>query len=599
MKGMTAGNFIREIVESDLRSGKHRRIVTRFPPEPNGYLHIGHAKSICLNFGLALEHGGVCHLRFDDTNPSTESVEYAEAIQADVRWLGFDWGDRMFYASGYFEQLYEYAVQLITKRKAYVDCLSAEEIRQYRGTLTEPGRDSPYRNRSVEESLDLFARMRAGEFKDGTHVLRAKIDMASPNVNMRDPTMYRIRHVAHYRTGDQWCIYPTYDYAHPISDAIEGITHSLCTLEFEDHRPLYDWFLDNVSVPCHPQQIEFARLNLTHTVMSKRRLLELVGKGHVNGWDDPRLPTLKGLRRRGYTPEAIRAFCEHIGVQKRDGMVEMALLEHFIREDLNKRAPRVMAVLRPLRVVLENYPEGRVEEVDAVNNPEDPGMGKRKVPFSRVLYIEREDFREVPPKKFFRLAPGQEVRLRYAYIIKCVGVVKDERTGEVVELRCTYDPETRTGGPQARAGRGGPAVRSPLRQGRRGRHPRGAGLHGEPESQFTGASDRVQGGAQPRGRAAWQSVSVRAAGLFLCGPRFGRGPARLQPDGGVTGLLGQDRKSTARRLIHAGPAAYIPRRCSWSGWRRAGPWRSRARLACPWRSASTSGWLGDRTRMRG
>jgi glutaminyl-tRNA synthetase len=446
---MTAGNFIREIVEHDLKSGKHRRVVTRFPPEPNGYLHIGHAKSICLNFGLALEHDGVCHLRFDDTNPSTESVEYAEAIQADVRWLGFDWGDRMFYASGYFKQLYEYAVELITKGKAYVDSLSAEEIRQYRGTLTEPGKDSPYRNRSVEESLDLFARMRAGEFKDGAHVLRAKIDMASPNVNMRDPTMYRIRHVAHYRTGDQWCIYPTYDYAHPISDAIEGITHSICTLEFEDHRPLYDWFLDNVSVPCHPQQIEFARLNLTHTVMSKRRLLELVGKGHVNGWDDPRLPTLQGLRRRGYTPEAIRAFCEHIGVQKRDGVVEMALLEHFIRENLNKRAPRVMAVLHPLRVVLENYPEGRVEEVEAVNNPEDAGMGTRKVPFSRVIYIERDDFREVPPKKFFRLAPGQEVRLRYAYIIKCVGVVKDERTGEVVELRCTYDPETRTGGPQA------------------------------------------------------------------------------------------------------------------------------------------------------
>jgi len=449
MKGMTAGNFIREIVEHDLKSGKHRRVVTRFPPEPNGYLHIGHAKSICLNFGLALEHGGTTHLRFDDTNPSTESVEYVEAIQADVRWLGFDWGDRMFYASGYFKQLYEYAVELITKGKAYVDSLSAEEIRQYRGTLTEPGKDSPYRNRSVEESLDLFARMRAGEFKDGAHVLRAKIDMASPNVNMRDPTMYRIRHVAHYRTGDQWCIYPTYDYAHPISDAIEGITHSICTLEFEDHRPLYDWFLDNVSVPCHPQQIEFARLNLTHTVMSKRRLLELVGKGHVIGWDDPRLPTLKGLRRRGYTPEAIRAFCEHIGVQKRDGVVEMALLEHFIREDLNKRAPRVMAVLRPLRVVLENYTEGLVEEVEAVNNPEDPTMGTRKVPFSRVLYIERDDFREVPPKKFFRLAPGQEVRLRYAYIIKCVGVVKDERTGEVIELRCTYDPETRTGGPQA------------------------------------------------------------------------------------------------------------------------------------------------------
>ena len=449
MEGMTAGNFIREIVESDLKSGKHRRVVTRFPPEPNGYLHIGHAKSIALNFGLALEHGGVCHLRFDDTNPSTESVEYAEAIQADVRWLGFEWGDRMFYASGYFEQLYEYAVQLIKKGKAYVDSLSAEEIRQYRGTLTEPGKDSPYRNRPVEENLSLFARMRAGECKDGAHVLRATIDMASPNVNMRDPTMYRIRHVAHYRTGDRGCIYPTYDYAHPISDAIEGITHSVCTLEFEDHRPLYDWFLENLDVPSHPRQIEFARLNLTHTVMSKRRLLELVGKGHVHGWDDPRLPTLKGLRRRGYTPEAIRAFCEHIGVQKRDGVVEMALLEHFIREDLNTRAPRVMAVLRPLRVVLENYPEGRVEEVEAVNNPEDPGMGTRKVPFSRIIYIERDDFREVPPTKFFRLAPGQEVRLRYAYIIKCVRVEKDERTGEVVELRCTYDPETRTGGPQA------------------------------------------------------------------------------------------------------------------------------------------------------
>src|SRR5881409_2810853 len=449
MKGMTAGNFIREIVESDLRSGKHRRIVTRFPPEPNGYLHIGHAKSICLNFGLALAHGGVCHLRFDDTNPSTENVEYAEAIQADVRWLGFDWGDRLFYASGYFEQLYEYAVELITKGKAYVDSLSAEEIREYRGTLTEPGQDSPYRNRSVAENLDLFARMRAGEFKDGAHVLRAKISMASPNVNMRDPTMYRIRHVAHYRTGDQWCIYPTYDYAHPISDAIEGITHSICTLEFEDHRPLYYWFLDNVSVPCHPQQIEFARLNLTHTVMSKRRLLQLVEQGQVSGWDDPRLPTLKGLQRRGYTPEAIRSFCEHIGVAKRDAVVEMALLEHFIREDLNKRAPRVMGVLRPLRLILDNYPEGQVEELDAVNNPEDPSMGSRKVPFSRLLYIEREDFREDPPKQFFRLAPGREVRLRYAYIIQCTRVVKDERTGEVVELRCTYDPATRSGSAQA------------------------------------------------------------------------------------------------------------------------------------------------------
>ena len=449
MSTSTSSNFIREIVENDLKTGKHSRIVTRFPPEPNGYLHIGHAKSICLNFGLALDHRGICHLRFDDTNPSTENVEYVEAIQADVRWLGFDWGDRMFYASGYFEQLYQYAVQLIKKGKAYVDSLSAEEIRSHRGTLTEPGKDSPHRTRSVEENLDLFARMQAGEFEDGMHVLRAKIDMASPNVNMRDPTMYRIRHVVHHRTASQWCIYPTYDYAHPLSDAIEGITHSVCTLEFEDHRPLYDWFLDNVDVPCHPQQIEFARLNLTHTVMSKRRLLELVNKQHVTGWDDPRLPTLQGLRRRGYTPEAIRAFCEHIGVAKRDGIVEMALLEHFIREDLNRRAPRVMAVLRPLRVVIDNYPEGRVEELEAVNNPEDPNMGTRKVPFSRVVYIEREDFREDPPKKFFRLAPGQEVRLRYAYIIKCVGVVKDERTGEVSEVHCTYDPETRSGSSQA------------------------------------------------------------------------------------------------------------------------------------------------------
>ncbi|WP_447972042.1 glutamine--tRNA ligase/YqeY domain fusion protein [Nitrospira sp. Kam-Ns4a] len=439
-------DFIRAIVAQDRQAGKHGgRVVTRFPPEPNGYLHIGHAKSICLNFGIAHEFGGVCHLRFDDTNPTTEDPEYVEAIQEDVRWLGFDWGDKRFFASDYFERLYEFAVELIKKGKAYVDSLSADEIRAYRGTLTEPGKDSPYRTRSVAENLDLFARMRAGEFADGTHVLRAKIDMASPNLNLRDPVLYRIRHVAHYRTGTQWCLYPTYDYAHPLSDAIEGITHSICTLEFEDHRPLYDWVLDNVDVPCHPQQIEFARLNLTHTVMSKRKLLDLVQRGHVTGWDDPRLPTLKGLRRRGYTPEAIRAFCEHIGVAKRDAVVEMALLEHFVREDLNRRAPRVMAVLRPLRVVIENYPAGKTEQLEAVNNPEDPAMGTRTVPFSRVVYIERDDFREVPPKKFFRLSPGQEVRLRYAYIIKCVGVVKDERSGEVVELRCTYDPETRSG----------------------------------------------------------------------------------------------------------------------------------------------------------
>ncbi len=442
-----ASNFIREIVAEDVKTGKHQgRVATRFPPEPNGYLHIGHAKSICLNFGLAQDHpGGTCNLRFDDTNPTKESMEYAEAIQADVRWLGFEWADRLYYASDYFEQLYQFAVQLITKGTAYVDSLSADEIRAYRGTLTEPGKDSPYRTRSVRENLDLFARMRAGEFPDGAHVLRAKIDMASPNINLRDPTLYRIRHVPHYRAGTKWCLYPTYDYAHPLSDAIERITHSVCTLEFEDHRPLYDWVLDHVDVPSHPQQIEFARLNLTHTVMSKRKLLDLAEKGHVAGWDDPRMPTLKGLRRRGYTPEAIRAFCEHIGVGKRDAVVEMALLEHFIREDLNRRAPRVMAVLRPLRVVIDNYPEGRVEELEAVNNPEDPRAGTRTVPFSRVIYIEQDDFREVPPKKFYRLAPGQEVRLRYAYIIKCVGVVKDERTGEVVEVHCTYDPETRSG----------------------------------------------------------------------------------------------------------------------------------------------------------
>ncbi len=445
-KDRPQSDFIRAIIAQDVASGKHGgRVVTRFPPEPNGYLHIGHAKSICLNFGVALECGGSCNLRFDDTNPTKESEEYAEAIKTDVRWLGFDWGERLFYASDYFERLYQCATELVEKGKAYVDSLSAQEIRHHRGTLTEPGKDSPYRTRSVEENLDLFARMRAGEFEEGVHVLRAKIDMASPNINLRDPTLYRIRRATHHRTGDRWCIYPTYDFAHPISDALEGITHSLCTLEFEDHRPLYDWLLDNLNVPSHPQQIEFARLNLTHTVMSKRKLLELVEEGHVSGWDDPRLPTLMGLRRRGYTPEAIRAFCEHIGVSKRDSVVEMALLEHFIREDLNRRAVRVMAVLQPLRVVIENYPDGHVEEVEAVNNPEDPGMGNRKVPFSREVYIEREDFREDPPKKYYRLAPGQEVRLRYAYIVRCVGVTKDPLTGEVTEVRCTYDPETRSG----------------------------------------------------------------------------------------------------------------------------------------------------------
>lgn len=448
-EGSTASNFIRSIVEQDLKAGKHGgRLVTRFPPEPNGYLHIGHAKSICLNFGLAEEYGGVCHLRFDDTNPTKENTEYVQAIQEDVRWLGYDWHDKMFYASDYFEPLYQYAIDLIKKDKAYVDSLTADEIRQYRGTLKEPGKDSPYRTRTRDENLDLFTRMRAGEFPDGTHVLRATIDMASPNINLRDPTLYRIRHVSHHRSGTAWCIYPTYDFAHPLSDAIEGVTHSLCTLEFEDHRPLYDWLLDELQTPHRPQQIEFARLNLTHTVMSKRKLLELVEQKHVCGWDDPRLPTLKGLRRRGYTPESIRTFCEHIGVGKRDATVEMALLEHFIREDLNRRAARVMGVLRPLKVVIENYPDGETEELEAVNNPEDLSMGTRRIPFSRVVYIEQDDFREDPPKKFYRLTPGQEVRLRYAYIIRCTGVIKDDRTGEVIEVRCTYDRSTRGGSSQ-------------------------------------------------------------------------------------------------------------------------------------------------------
>jgi len=439
-------NFIRNIIAEDLRTNKYGgRVVTRFPPEPNGYLHIGHAKSICLNFGLAAENeGGVCHLRFDDTNPTKESVEYVESIKADVRWLGFDWGEHLYYASDYFEKLYAYAEQLIKAGKAYVDDLSAEAVREYRGTLTKAGKDSPYRTRSIDENLDLFERMRRGEFEDGSRILRAKIDMASANLNMRDPTLYRIRKVAHHRTGDKWCIYPMYDFAHPLSDSIERITHSICTLEYEDHRPLYDWVLDALNV-YHPQQIEFARLSVSYTVMSKRKLLELVESGHVSGWDDPRMPTIAGLRRRGYTPEAIRDFCDRIGVAKSDNVVDVALLDHCAREDLNKRAPRVMAVLRPLRVVIENYPEDLVEEMDAVNNPEDPGMGTRRVPFSRVLYIERDDFREDPPKKYFRLSPGAEVRLRYAYFIRCVGMIKDERTGEVVELRCTYDPQTRGG----------------------------------------------------------------------------------------------------------------------------------------------------------
>ena len=440
-------DFIRAIVARDLETQTFGPVVhTRFPPEPNGYLHVGHAKSICLNFGIAQEFsGGSCNLRFDDTNPATENVEYVKSIQEDVRWLGFDWEDRCFFASDYFERLYEYAVFLIKKGKAYVDSLTADDVRAYRGTLTEPGKESPYRTRSVEENLHLFAAMRAGDCEEGAHVLRAKIDVASPNVNMRDPTLYRIRRVPHHRTGTAWNVYPTYDFAHPLSDSLEGITHSLCTLEFEDHRPLYDWVLTECEVACHSKQIEFARLNLTHTVMSKRKLLTLVEEGHVWGWNDPRLPTLMGLRRRGYPPEAIRRFCEHVGVAKRESVVEMRLLEHFVREDLNARAQRVMAVLRPLRVVITNYPEGQVEELQAVNNPEDPAMGTRTVPFSRVLYVEQDDFRENPPKKYYRLTPGQEVRLRYAYIIQCVAVIKDEHTGEIVELHCTYDPETKSG----------------------------------------------------------------------------------------------------------------------------------------------------------
>ena len=438
-------NFIRNIIIEDMKHNKFQgRVHTRFPPEPNGYLHIGHAKSICLNFGLAAEFGGLCNLRFDDTNPSKEDVEYVESIKDSVRWLGFDWGDRLFYASDYFEQLYEFAIQLIKKGKAYVCDLGPDEIREYRGTLTLPGRNSPYRERSVEDNLDLFKRMRAGEFEDGSRVLRAKIDMSSGNLNMRDPVIYRILRIAHHRTGDKWCIYPMYDFAHGLSDSLEGITHSICTVEFEDHRPLYDWFLDQLEV-YHPQQIEFARLNLTYTLMSKRKLLKLVQEKHVNGWDDPRMPTLVGLRRRGYTPESIRDFCERIGVAKRESTVDVALLEHCLREDLNAHAPRVMAVLRPLKVVIVNYPEGQVEELEAINNPEDASMGKRKVPFSRVLYIEQDDFMENPPKKFFRLAPGREVRLRYGYYIKCVDVIKDDMTGEPIELRCTYDPESRGG----------------------------------------------------------------------------------------------------------------------------------------------------------
>ncbi len=439
-------DFIRDIVNEDMKTGKHQgRVATRFPPEPNGYPHIGHAKSVCLNFGIAGQYGGTCNLRMDDTDPSGESVEYVESIIRDVKWLGFDWQDRLYYASDYYGRLYDFALRLIAMGRAYVCDLSADEIREYRGTLTQPGKESPYRNRTAEENLSLFERMKAGEFEEGTHVLRAKIDMNSPNVTMRDPIMYRIKKVSHYRTGDSWCIYPMYDFAHCLSDSIEGITHSICTLEFENNRPLYDWFLEALNVTPRPQQIEFARLNLSYTVLSKRKLIELVGKGVVSGWDDPQMPTLSGMRRRGYTPGAIRSFCEKIGVSKNDSLIDMALLENCVREDLNESTPRVMAVLRPLRVVIDNYPEGRVEQFDCPYHPKQAEMGSRKVSFSRVLYIEQDDFMENPPKKFYRLAPGREVRLRYGYFIKCVSVVKHPDTGEVLEVHCTYDPETQSG----------------------------------------------------------------------------------------------------------------------------------------------------------
>jgi glutaminyl-tRNA synthetase len=442
-------NFIRDIIDEDLKTGKFEgRVHTRFPPEPNGYLHIGHAKSICLNFGLAGDYRGLCNLRFDDTNPTKEESEYVESIQRDVRWLGFDWGDRLYYASDHFGQLYDFAVKLIRMGKAYVCELDADQVREYRGTLTQPGKDSPYRNRAVEENLDLFRRMRDGEFPDGSKTLRAKIDMASPNLNMRDPVMYRILHAAHHRTGDRWCIYPMYDWAHGQCDSIERITHSICTLEFADHRPLYEWFLETLGI-YRSQQIEFARLNLTYTVMSKRLLLQLVQERHVTGWDDPRMPTISGLRRRGYTPESIREFADRVGVARSGSVSEVQLLEDCLRDDLNRRALRVMSVLRPLKVVIENYPEGAMEEVEAVNNPEDLSMGTRRIPFSRELYIEREDFREDPPKKYFRLSPGAEVRLRYSYIIKCTGMLRDQRTGEITGLRCTYDPATKSGSAQS------------------------------------------------------------------------------------------------------------------------------------------------------
>ena len=551
-------DFIRDIVAADLANNTHQgRVATRFPPEPNGYLHIGHAKSICLNFGIALENHGVCHLRFDDTNPAKEDVEYVDSIQADVRWLGFDWHDKLFYASDYFQQLHDYAVMLIKAGKAYVDSLSADEIRAYRGTLTEPGRDSPYRTRSVEENLDLFARMTAGEFEEGAHVLRAKIDMASPNINMRDPAIYRIKKAPHHRTGDAWCIYPMYDFAHALSDAIEGITHSICTLEFEDHRPLYDWVLDNLPVPSRPHQYEFARLNLNYTVLSKRKLLHA---GHrqarAAAGTTRACRRIAGLRRRGYPPEAIRAFCDAIGVAKRDSIVDVAMLEHAVRDELNRSAPRAMAVLRPLKVVIENYPEGQVEEVDAVNNPEDASMGTRKVPFSRVLYIEQDDFREDPPKQFFRLSPGREVRLRYAYFIRCEQVVKDA-DGEVVELRCTYDPgdprrrrarraqgegDAALGVGGARGGRRGAALRPAVHRREPERREGRRAVDGAPEPAVARGRHRLPARAEPRVGERRRPLPVRAPRLLLRRRGFTSRRPGVQPHRRPARHLGADRE---------------------------------------------------------
>ena len=579
------GDFIREIVAADVRNGLHETIVTRFPPEPNGYLHIGHAKSICLNFGIAREFGGRCHLRFDDTNPTKEEQEYIDAIEADVRWLGFDWGEHLYHASDYFEQLYAWAVDLVRAGKAYVDDLTADEIREHRGTLTDPGRNSPWRDRTPGENLDLFERMRAGEFPNGARVLRARIDMAAPNINLRDPVLYRIVHAAHPRTGDAWCIYPTYDFAHGQSDAIEGVTHSICTLEFEDHRPLYDWLIENLPVPSRPRQYEFARLNLTYTVLSKRVLLRLVNEGHVRGWDDPRMPTISGLRRRGFPAEGIREFAAMIGVAKADSVVEVGQLEFAVRGVLNRSAQRRFAVLDPLKVVIENYPEGQVEEMSMVNNPEDPSAGTRSVPFTRELWIERDDFMEEPPPKFFRLAPGREVRLRGAYFVTCREVVKDA-AGEIVELRCTYDPATRGGdAPDGRrpkatlhwvsAGHALPAeVRlydhlfTPARSGSRGRPLRG------PEPRLGDRARRLPRRAEPRRYGRRRDRAVRAAGLLLPGPRLGARSARLQPHPDAQGQLGQ--------APGARPAGHLTERsrgaagCDW-GTIRLAPSRPRAR----------------------